>query len=107
MVVSRFDVLLIKLDPTVGHEIKKTRPCVVISPDEINHSHSGVLLVAPLTSTSRALPTRVPTHCEGKDGEIALEQIRSIDRQRIIKKISSLDGQTCQKLLQTLQALFS
>lgn len=84
VVVARFDVFLINLDPTVGHEIRKTRPCVVISPDEMNRYISTVI-VAPLTTRGRTYPTRVVCQFQGKAGQIVLDQIRTVDKTRLIK----------------------
>ncbi|MCX7122316.1 MAG: type II toxin-antitoxin system PemK/MazF family toxin [Gammaproteobacteria bacterium] len=107
MVISRFDVVWVNLDPAVGHEIKKTRPCVVISPDEMNHSHFGLVIIAPLTSTLRDYPTRVVVHCEGKKGEVALDQMRSIDRSRVVSKMIALDAKAAQSVLDVLQEMFA
>jgi len=102
----RFDIFLISLDPAQGSEIKKTRPCVVISPDEMN-KHIRTLIVAPLTSTLKDYPTRIPVIFEGKKGNIVLDQIRTIDRTRIIKKLGVLDKKTSFLLLETLGKIFS
>lgn len=104
--VSRFDVYYINLDPTVGSEIKKTRPCVIISPDEMNHNISTVI-IAPLTSVLRNYPTRVPCKVEGKQGQIVLDQIRTVDKSRLIKKIDTLTKATQKKVLKILQEMFS
>lgn len=107
MVVSRFDVAWVSLDPTVGMEIQKTRPCVVISPNEMNHARLGMLIIAPLTSTLRPFPTRVRIECEGKAGDVALDQMRSIDRSRVLSKMTSLDSASGSRILQVLQEMFS
>lgn len=104
--VSRFDVYYINLDPTVGSEIKKTRPCVIISPDEMNHNISTVI-IAPLTSVLRNYPTRVPCKVEGKQGQIVLDQIRTVDKSRLLKKIATLTKATQKKVLNILQEMFS
>ncbi len=94
MVVNRFDVFLVNLDPTVGSEIQKTRPCVVISPDEINH-HIATVIVAPMTTKGQPYPTRVTCKFQGKEGQIVLDQIRTVDRTRLVKQLGqiSLDEQ--------------
>ena len=89
VVINQYDVFLINLDPTIGHEIKKTRPCLVISPNEMNHTIRTVI-IAPMTTKSRAYPTRVPVQFEGKTGWIVLDQIRTVDSLRLIKKLGSI-----------------
>ncbi len=89
VVINQYDVFLISLDPTIGHEIKKTRPCLVISPNEMNHTIRTVI-IAPMTTKSRAYPTRVPVQFEGKTGWIVLDQIRAVDNLRLIKKLGSI-----------------
>ncbi|HSJ23178.1 MAG TPA: type II toxin-antitoxin system PemK/MazF family toxin [Longimicrobiales bacterium] len=91
MVVSRFDVFLVNLDPTVGSDIRKTRPCVVISPDEMNRFIRTVI-VAPLTSKGRRYPTRVDCRFDKKDGQVVLDQIRTVDKARLIKKLGRCRG---------------
>ena len=90
VVINQYDVFLINLDPTLGHEIKKTRPCLVISPNEMNHTIRTVI-IAPMTTKSRAYPTRVPVQFEGKTGWIVLDQIRTVDSLRLIKKLGSIN----------------
>lgn len=102
----QFDVFLISLDPSQGSEIKKTRPCLVISPDEMN-KHLKTLIVAPMTSKRRDYPTRVPVSFDGKDGSIVLDQIRTIDKSRIIKRLGTLDVETTSLVLETLGKMFS
>lgn len=104
--VSRFDIFLISLDPTKGSEIKKTRPCVVISPDEMNRNIRTVI-VAPMTSSKRNYPTRVNLMFQNKSGQIVLDQIRTVDQQRLIKKLGSISSSTQTKVLQILQELFA
>lgn len=106
MVISRFDVFLTSLEPTVGKEIKKARPCVVISPDEMNEGFWTVI-VAPMSSQIKPLPTRIPVTFSGKKGQILLDQIRAIDRQRLVKKLGKIDPRTGTKVLEKLQELFS
>ena len=106
MVVKRFDVWFIDLDPTKGSEIKKVRPCLIISPNETNKFLSTIIIV-PLTSTIKNYPTRVNCVFEGKQGQLATDQIRSIDRIRLIKKIGTLDNATCEKVCSLLIETFS
>jgi mRNA interferase MazF len=102
----RGDVWLISLDPTVGSEIQKTRPCVVISPPEINEN-LRVVLVAPLTSESRPAPFRIATFVDGQPGLMLLEQIRAVDANRFVKKVGTLDNNKLGEALAVLRALFS
>ena len=105
--IKRFDVFLVNLDPTVGSEIKKTRPVAIISPDSMNLSRLKTVIVAPLTSTIREpFPTRVRTNFQDKEGQIALDQLRSIDRSRIVKKLGKLDHKVSNILLDTLSIMF-
>ena len=106
MVVTRFDILLMKLDPVVGSEIQKTRPCLVVSPDELN-AHLATLVVAPLTSQGKVYRSRVACRFEGKEGHIALDQIRTLDKTRIVKALGRLDETTQDAVLQTLAELFA
>ena len=103
---SQFDILLVSLDPSQGSEIKKTRPCVVISPDEMNQ-HIKTLIVAPMTSTIRDYPTHIPVTFQDQEGRIILSQIRTIDQSRIIKKIGKLNNKTASLVLETLREMFS
>lgn len=84
MEVKRFEVYLVNLDPTVGSEIQKTRPCVVVSPDEMNR-HIRTVIVAPMTTTHRQYPTRVACCFRGKDGQVVLDQLRTVDKERLVK----------------------
>jgi len=106
MEVRRFDVFLINLDPTVGHEIKKTRPCLVISPDEMNR-YISTIIVAPMTTKGRDYPTRVKCSFKGKKGQIVLDQIRTIDKKRLVKKLGKISKRTQEEVLQILQEMFS
>lgn len=103
---SRFEVYYVNLDPTVGSEIKKTRPCVVISPNEMNYNISTVI-IAPITSKLRNYPTRIPCKVEGKQGQIVLDQIRTVDKIRLVKKIDNLNKATQNKVLNVLKEMFS
>ena len=106
MVVNRFDVFLINLDPTVGSEIQKTRPCLIISPDEMNQ-HIRTVIVAPMTTAGKDYPTRVPCEFQRKKGQIVLDQIRTIDKSRLIKKIGTIDPQVQAEVISTLQTMFA
>lgn len=103
--VSRGDVWLAALDPTVGREIQKTRPCLIISPAEIN-DHLSVVLVAPMTSGSRPAPFRVPARFRGVDGYILPEQTRALDKHRLVKNLGQIDAVTLRQTLQTLRDLY-
>ncbi|MCF8259658.1 MAG: type II toxin-antitoxin system PemK/MazF family toxin [Melioribacteraceae bacterium] len=104
--VSRFEVYYVNLDPTIGSEIKKTRPCVIISPNEINYNISTII-IAPLTSKLRNYPTRVPCKVEGRQGQIVLDQIRTVDKSRLIKKIDTLNKITQKKIFRILLEMFT
>jgi mRNA interferase MazF len=106
VVVKRFDVFLVNLDPTVGTEIQKTRPCLVISPDELNNYIQTVIL-APMTTKSRAYPSRVACRFEDKDAQIVLDQIRTVDKRRLIKHLGQIDLQTQRAVLDVLAELFA
>ncbi len=106
MEVNRFEVFLVNLDPTVGHEIKKTRPCLVISPNEMNH-HISTVIVAPMTTKGRQYPTRIPCAFQGKTGQIVLDQIRTVDQKRLVKKLGSISKDPQEKTLSVLQELFA
>lgn len=106
MEVSRFDVVLVNLDPTRGREIKKTRPCLVVSPDEMNQ-HISTLIVAPMTSKGTGYPTRIACTFDGVQGQIVLDQIRTIDRRRVIKRLGRIDWRTQPKVLDALKELFA
>lgn len=106
MVANRFDVYLTNLDPTVGSEIQKTRPCLVISPDEMN-KHIRTVIVAPMTTAGKDYPTRVSCTFKKKKGQIVLDQIRTIDKTRLVKKLGTIDPETQLKVITILQRLFS
>ena len=106
MVVTRFEVYLINLDPTIGHEIKKTRPCLIISPDEMNH-HISTVIVAPMTTKGRKYPTRVSCSFQGKPGQIILDQIRTVDKKRLVKQIGTISKSSQEKTLRILQEMFA
>ena len=104
--VRRFEVHLISLDPTKGSEIRKTRPCIVISPDEMN-KHIRTVIIAPMTSTIKNYPTRVTTTFQGKKGQIVLDQIRTVDKSRVIKKLGSISSSAEEKVISVLQEMFA
>lgn len=105
--VSRFDVHLISLDPVLGSEMNKVRPCVVVSPDEMN-GFLRTVVVAPLTSvTGRSYPFRVNTRFENRDGQIALDQLRAVDRSRLVKKLGRLRKPDQEKVLEKLKEMFA
>jgi len=104
--VHRFDVFLISLDPTQGHEINKTRPCLIISPNEMNN-FLATTIIAPMTTKTRDYPTRVPVNFSDKQGEIVLDQIRTVDRSRLIKKLGSITEREAIAVLDVLQRLFA
>jgi mRNA interferase MazF len=104
--VKRFDVFLVNLDPTVGHETKKSRPCLVISPDELNRNISTVI-VAPMTTKGRNYPTRVSCSFHGKKGQILLEQMRAVDKTRLIKRLGKVGSFVQAQVFSALSELFS
>ena len=106
MVVEQFGVYLVTLDPTVGSEISKTRPCVVVSPDEMNR-HIRTAIVAPLTTTRKRYPTRVPCRFSGKVGEVVLDQIRTVDQSRLGKRLGTLERATARRVLDVLREMFA
>ena len=104
--VARGDVFLVNLNPTRGGEIRKTRPCVVVSPDELN-AHLRTFIVAPLTTGSHAYPFRVPCKFEGKSGHVVLDQIRTVDRERLVKRLGALSPLVFAHALGVLREMFS
>ena len=106
MVVKRFDVYLINLDPTVGSEIKKTRPCLVVSPDEMNRFIRTVI-VAPMTTKGAQYPTRVPCKFQGKQGQVILDQIRTVDKARLVRRLGKVSQQTRGEVLSVLNEMFA
>ena len=100
-VPSRGDVFLVELDPTRGSEIRKTRPCVVVSPDELNH-HLRTSIVAPMTTGAHPYPFRVPCRFAGKDGHVVLDQLRTVDHERFRKRLGVLTPATIQAALSIL-----
>jgi mRNA interferase MazF len=104
--VNRFDVFLVSLDPTIGAEIQKTRPCVVISPDQMNRNMRTVL-IAPMTSKGRDYPMRVACQFENKPGEVILDQIRGVDKRRLIKRLGRVSDSEGQLILKVLMEMFA
>ena len=105
MVVLKNEVWLTSLNPTIGREINKSRPCVILSPNVIN-KYSATVTVAPLTSTLKKYPTRIDCNVNGKKGQIVIDQIRTIDKTRLIKKISTINEATAEKIYETIVAYF-
>ena len=105
MELNRFDVFLVALDPTIGHEIKKTRPCAIISPDEMNH-HIGTVIIAPMTTKGRDYPTRVPCTFQGVDGQVVLDQIRTVDKARLVKRLGHLSATAGDRIVRILIEMF-
>ena len=106
MVIKRFEVYLVNLDPTIGSEIQKTRPCLIISPDEMN-STIATVIVAPMTTTGRDYPSRVNCQFEGKAGQIVLDQIRTVDKSRLVKKLGIIDAAAQNEVLAVLLEMFA
>ena len=104
--VTRFEVHLVRLDPTVGREIRKTRPCLVISPDEMNH-HIDTVIVAPMTTKGRAYPTRIAVTFQRKAGQIVLDQLRTVDRARLVKRLGKIDEVTARAVLRLVGEMFA
>ena len=104
--IGRGQVVLVRLDPTLGSEIKKTRPCVVVSPDELNH-HLRTVIIAPLTTGGRAYPWRPRCRFQGRAGFVALDQLRTVDMERLVERLGQLEGETVIAVLERLQELFA
>ena len=104
MVIHQYDVCLVNLDPTVGHEIKKTRPCLVISPDEVN-KHLQTVMIAPMTTKSHAYPSRVSMTFGGKKGFVILDQIRTVDRVRLVKTLGKASRPTITAIKETIREM--
>jgi len=105
-VVARFEVYLINLDPTVGREIKKTRPCLVVSPDEMN-AHLSTAIIAPMTTRGKPYPMRVNCKFQGKNGMIVLDQLGTVDKARLVKRLGTISAGTQTAVLNVLAALFA
>ncbi len=106
MITKQFEVWLVNLDPTIGAEIKKTRPCVIVSPDEMN-KFLDTVIVAPLTSTLRDYPSRVDDTFQGHQGQIVLDQLRAVDKRRLTKKLGLIEKDSAFKIILVLQTMFS
>jgi mRNA interferase MazF len=106
MVIERFDIFVVRLDPVAGSETAKTRPCVIVSPNELTRAIATVI-IAPMTTTQRGWPTRIEVTFQGKTGEIALDQVRAVDKVRLVKKLGSLDSRTADAVLDALGELFA
>lgn len=106
VVVHRFDVFLVNLDPTIGAEIQKTRPCLVISPDEMN-AYIQTVILAPMTTKAHSYPTRVSCRFEGKDAQIVLDQLRTVDKSRLYKRLGRINPTTQKQVLAVLADLFA
>src|SRR5215510_9448072 len=106
LVVRRFDVFLVGLDPTIGSEIQKSRPCLIISPDEMNR-HIKTVIIAPMTTQGRKYPTRVACEFQGKQGQVVLDQIRTVDKSRLIRKLGRIDRKTQRAVLAVLHDMFA
>jgi mRNA interferase MazF len=106
VVVVRGEIWLAALDPTVGSEIRKTRPCVVVSPPEM-HDYLRTVIVAPMTTGSKPAPYRIPLRFSGKNGLVLLDQIRTLDQQRLVKKAGTVSAVTLGATLAALQQMFA
>lgn len=106
VVVNRFDVFLVNLEPTVGSEIQKTRPCVIVSPDEMNR-YIATVIIAPMSTKGKVYPTRVLCQFQGKYGKIVLDQIRTIDKTRLVKKLGQISQDEQRLVLDTLAEMFA
>ena len=104
MVVQQYEIFLINLDPTIGHEIKKSRPCIVLSPNEMNQ-FIETMIIAPMTTKSKSYPSRVALSFQGKKGYIVLDQIRTVDKSRFIKKLGSPEKKTILKIKKVIQEM--
>lgn len=106
MVIKRFEVYLVSLDPTMGSEIRKTRPCLVISPDEMN-KYIATVIVAPMTTKGKDYPTRVNCSFKGKHGQVVIDQLRTVDKSRLVKKLGVISQEAQSNVLSTLAEIFA
>jgi len=106
MEVVRFQVYLVALDPTLGSEIQKTRPCVIISPDEMNR-HIRTIIVAPMTTRGKNYPTRINCSFQAKNAQVVLDQIRTVDKVRLVKFLGIMDSKSADQVLKTLHEMFA
>ena len=106
MVVRRFEVYLVSLDPTMGSEIRKTRPCLIISPDEMNR-YIATVIVAPMTTKGKDYPTRVSCTFKGKRGQVVLDQIRTVDKSRLVQKLGVISQEAQSNVLSIIAEIFA
>jgi mRNA interferase MazF len=106
VLLGRGEVHLVRLDPTLGSEIRKTRPCLIVSPDELNH-HLRTVIVAPMTTAGQAYPWRVACRFQGRNGFVALDQLRTVDSGRLVRRLGRLSAATATEVLNTLQEMFA
>ena len=106
MVAARFDIYLVNLDPTIGYEIRKTRPCLIVSPDEMN-KYISTVIVAPMTTKGRKYPTRIPCRFQGRSGQIVLDQIRTVDKARLVRKLGRISSSARRQVLEALSEMFA
>ncbi len=106
MVVERFDVFLVTLDPTVGSEIQKTRPCAIVSPNEMN-ANLATVIVAPMTTSGKQYPSRIPVNFDGKNGFIALDHIRSVSKTRLVKHRGTISPIEQKAVVEALLEMFA
>jgi mRNA interferase MazF len=106
VVIARFGMYLVSLDPVLGSEISKTRPCLVVSPDEMNR-HIRTVIVAPMTTARKGYPTRVPCRFGHKSGEVALDQLRTVDKTRLVRALGMIDADTSAKVVKVLLEMFA
>ena len=104
MVITQYEVYLINLDPTIGHEIQKTRPCLVISPDEMNNNIRTVI-IAPMTTKSHEYPTRIPVRFDKKSGWIVLDQIRTVDKARLVKRLGRISDKEISSVKEVIKQM--
>lgn len=104
MVVAQYEVFLIDLDPTRGHEIQKTRPCLVISPNEMN-KNIGTVIIAPMTTKSHSYPSRIEVNFDGKQGWVVLDQIRTVDKVRLVKKLGKIKAEEVSKVKTSIREM--
>ncbi|WP_181243756.1 type II toxin-antitoxin system PemK/MazF family toxin [Chamaesiphon polymorphus] len=106
MVTERFDVFLVALDPTVGSEIQKTRPCTIVSPNEMN-ANLATVIVAPMTTSGKQYPSRIPVNFDGKEGFVALDHIRSVSKTRLVKQLGTIRPAEQKALVEALLEMFA
>ena len=104
--MARGEVHLVRLDPTLRSEIQKTRPCLIVSPDEMNQ-HLRTVIVAPMTTGGRAYPWRIPCRFQHRAGFVALDQVRTVDQERLVKRLGAISGMTLESVLQAFQDMFA